>query len=85
MMLLAPKVGRDVAHKIVEEAARKSIAEGRRLSEALAEMPEVTRHLDAATIQHLDVPEEYLGCAEVFRGRLLEAAKNRKLPEPEKR
>jgi 3-carboxy-cis,cis-muconate cycloisomerase len=85
MMLLAPKVGRDVAHKIVEEAARKSIAEGRRLSEALAEMPEVTVHLDAATIQHLDVPEEYLGCAEVFRGRLMEAAKNRKLPEPEKR
>ncbi len=84
MMLLAPKVGRDVAHKIVEEATRKSVADDRRLSEVLAGMPEVTRHLDAATIRQLEVPEEYLGCAEIFRGRLLEAAKNRKSPEPEK-
>jgi 3-carboxy-cis,cis-muconate cycloisomerase len=83
MMLLAPKVGRDVAHKIVEEAARKSIAEGRRLAEVLADMPEVTQHLDAVTIQHLEVPEEYLGCAEAFRQRLLDAAEHRNSPEKE--
>jgi 3-carboxy-cis,cis-muconate cycloisomerase len=83
MMLLAPKVGRDVAHKIVEEASRRSIAEGRRLAEVLADMPEVTRHLDAATIQRLEVPEEYLGCAEAFRRRLLDAAEHRKLPAEE--
>jgi hypothetical protein len=30
-------------------------------------MPEVTRHLNAATLRRLESPEEYLGSAEIFR------------------
>ncbi len=71
MMLLAEKVGRDVAHKVLEEAARRSVAQARHLSEVLAEMPEVTRHLDRAALRDLEVPEQYLGAADEFRLRLL--------------
>jgi 3-carboxy-cis,cis-muconate cycloisomerase len=71
MMLLGNKLGRDVAHKLLEGATRKSIAEGRSLAGVLADMPEVTQHLDSATVRELDVPEQYLGMADEFRTRLL--------------
>ena len=71
MMLWAEKVGRDVAHQVLEEAARRSVAEARHLAEVLAEMPEVTRHLDTAALRDLEVPEQYLGVADEFRLRLL--------------
>lgn len=67
MMLLAPRIGRDTAHKLIESAARKSVQEGKRLASVLAEMPDVTKHLDAATLRKLEAPEEYLGSAEIFR------------------
>ena len=71
MMLLGAKIGRDVAHKILEGAARKSVNEGRNLAAVLAEIPEVTAHLSAADLKQLATPEQYLGCAEVFRKVLL--------------
>jgi 3-carboxy-cis,cis-muconate cycloisomerase len=71
MMLLAPKLGRDVAHKLLEEASRASAAQGRYLSEVLAEMPEVTKCLDAAMLRQIEAPEQYLGSAEAFRKALL--------------
>jgi 3-carboxy-cis,cis-muconate cycloisomerase len=78
MILLAPKLGRDVAHKLVEEATRKSVTLGRNLSEVLMEINEVTAHIDTSTLRQLEVPEEYLGSAEVFRQALLSSAKNSK-------
>jgi 3-carboxy-cis,cis-muconate cycloisomerase len=74
MMLLGEKVGCDAAHKLLDRATRQSVAEGRRLREVLGEMPEVSRHLDAATLRSIEVPEEYLGSAETFRKRLLSAS-----------
>jgi 3-carboxy-cis,cis-muconate cycloisomerase len=74
MMLLGPKLGRDVAHKLLETTSRKSAAEKRRLKDVLAEMPEVTRLLDKTTIAGLESPELYLGNAETFRERLLSSA-----------
>ena len=74
MMLLGPKLGRDVAHKVLEEATRTSIAQGRHLVEVLAEMREVTRHLDKATLDQLEAAEKYLGVAREFRKRLLSSA-----------
>jgi 3-carboxy-cis,cis-muconate cycloisomerase len=70
-LLLGQKLGRDAAHRLLEEAVRKSMAERRRLGEVLAEMPEVTQHLDAATLSKLESPEDYLGVCEDFRLRLL--------------
>jgi 3-carboxy-cis,cis-muconate cycloisomerase len=73
MMLLAPEIGRDKAHELLESAAKKAAAEGKRLVEALAQMPEAIRHLDSATLAKLEVPEEYLGSAEAFRRAQLES------------
>ena len=71
MMLLAPALGRDAAHRILEEASRRSISQQRHLAEVLVEIPEVTRHLDANVLSKLEMPEDYLGSAEAFRQRLL--------------
>lgn len=71
MMLLGEKLGRDAAHKLLEEATQRSVTQGRHLYEVLGEMPEVSRHLDRETLKKLEAPEEYLGSADAFRMRLL--------------
>lgn len=70
-MLLAAVLGREAAQKILEEAARRSVAEKCRLAEVLAEMPEATRVLDSHALRDLEKPEDYLGAAEALRQRLL--------------
>jgi 3-carboxy-cis,cis-muconate cycloisomerase len=70
MMLLGAKLGRDVAHKILEAAVRKGVEEGRHLAAVLAETPEVTAHLGSAELNELETPEQYLGSAEAFRKAL---------------
>jgi 3-carboxy-cis,cis-muconate cycloisomerase len=70
-MLLGGKIGRASAHAILEEAARRSSDQSRKLSEVLAEMPEAARHLDAAVLDSLETPEYYLGSAAEFQDRLL--------------
>jgi len=82
MLLLAPKMGRDVAHKTVEEATRKSVAEGKHLSEVLAEMPGVTSHIERSVLRQLETPEQYLGSAEIFREALVSSARGN--PKQEK-
>jgi adenylosuccinate lyase len=71
MMLLGARLGRDAAHELVGEAARKSAIESRPLTEVLSENPEVTSIIDTKTLRDLDAPEGYLGIAEQFRERLL--------------
>ncbi len=71
MMLLGPKVGRDVAHKVLEAAVKKSAEESRSLLAVLAEIPEVVTHLGLAELGQLEMPEQYLGSAEAFRQALI--------------
>jgi 3-carboxy-cis,cis-muconate cycloisomerase len=71
MMLLAAELGRDVAHKLVEEATQKAIAQNKDLSSLLAELPEVSSRLDRSVLDQLAIPEQYLGSAEAFRDALL--------------
>ncbi|HZR56594.1 MAG TPA: 3-carboxy-cis,cis-muconate cycloisomerase [Terriglobales bacterium] len=71
MMLLAEKIGRDGAHKLMEEATQKSIAQGRQLAEVLRGMPQVVQHIDNEILGELELPEKYLGAAEQFRLNLL--------------
>jgi 3-carboxy-cis,cis-muconate cycloisomerase len=71
MMLLGTKLGRDVAHRILEAAAKKSAEDGRKLSAVLAEIPEVTVHLGPAELGQLETPQQYLGSAEAFRKALV--------------
>ena len=71
MILLGAKLGRDVAHKVVEAAVRKSVKEGRHLAAVLAETAEVTTHLGRTELKELEEPEQYLGSAEAFRKALV--------------
>jgi 3-carboxy-cis,cis-muconate cycloisomerase len=75
MILLGKALGREAAHRILEEATRSSIKQGKHLAEVLAGMPEVTADMDAAAIRGLEDPEQYLGEAETFRQRLLDAGR----------
>ncbi|MGA8152070.1 MAG: 3-carboxy-cis,cis-muconate cycloisomerase [Terriglobales bacterium] len=77
MILLGSKLGRDVAHKVLEEATKNSVAQGRHLAEVLAEMPEITAHIDRDALQQLEMPEQYLGSAELFRRALLTSARGK--------
>jgi 3-carboxy-cis,cis-muconate cycloisomerase len=70
MMLLGAKVGRDVAHKVLEVAVRRSVKECRHLAAVLAETPELTAHLGRAELEELEISEQYLGAAEAFRKAL---------------
>ncbi|MGD1022567.1 MAG: 3-carboxy-cis,cis-muconate cycloisomerase [Candidatus Sulfotelmatobacter sp.] len=70
MILLGAKLGRDVAHKLVTVAVRKSVKEGKHLAAVLADTPEVTTHLGRAELKELETPEQYLGSAEAFRKAL---------------
>jgi 3-carboxy-cis,cis-muconate cycloisomerase len=74
-MMLAAKLGRDVAHEILEDAVRKSAKQKRHLAEVLAEVPEVAAQLDRAELRRLEVPEDYLGSAETFRKALISPKK----------
>jgi 3-carboxy-cis,cis-muconate cycloisomerase len=71
VMLLASRLGRDVAHRLLGEATRKSVAQGMHLSAVLSEMPEVTSQIEPSTLRQLELPEQYLGSAEAFRKALL--------------
>ena len=77
MMLLGAKLGRDVAHKILESATKTCVSNGRHLRDVLAENPEVKAHLDATVLQQLEIPERYLGSAEEFREALLSSRKEK--------
>lgn len=82
MMLLAATLGRDVAHKRVQDATRRSIADNQHLSTVLADMPEVSSRLGRSELEDLEVPEQYLGSAETFRKALLNTgSKRRHKPE----
>ena len=71
MLLLGAKLGRDVAHKIAQGAARKSVNENRNLAAVLAEIPEVNAQLSADELKQLETPEQYLGSAEAFRKAMI--------------
>jgi 3-carboxy-cis,cis-muconate cycloisomerase len=76
MILLGAKMGRDKAHKLLEDATRKSAEEGRHLRDVLKEMEAVGNEL-ASILQDLEDPNLYLGSAEQFRKRLLASAKQK--------
>ncbi len=76
-MLLAKKLGRDAARKVVEQAVQQSIANDREFANVLAEMPEAKKALDASTTKDLQSPEAYLGVAEQFRCSLVNPKANK--------
>ena len=71
MMMLGASLGRDAAHKLLQDAARQAEQSNRKLTDVLAAMPQVTNVISAVEIRSLDDPKAYLGAAEKFRRQLL--------------
>ncbi len=72
MMALAPHIGRQKAHDLVYDACRAA-AGGQDLQAALAAIPEIAAHLDAAQIAQLTDPANYTGLAGEMVDRLLDS------------
>ena len=66
MLALAPRMGRDQAHEIVEEASRIAVRDGVHLRDVLVKTPLITGHLDRAAINTLFDYERH-----AFRARQL--------------
>jgi 3-carboxy-cis,cis-muconate cycloisomerase len=73
---LAVHIGKAEAHKALEAASRKAIADNKHLRDVLAADPEVTRHLDSAELNRLFDPLAYTGAASQFIDRVVAASKN---------
>ena len=68
---LAHKMGRAAAHELLRDAAARAQRGRVNLAEVLKQMTAVTRHLDAAEIDRLLDPRNYLGSAQRFIEQVL--------------
>jgi 3-carboxy-cis,cis-muconate cycloisomerase len=74
MMGLAPVLGRGEAHHVVKHACDVALTEKVSLADALERDPAVSARLDRAAIEKLIDPSNYLGSAQGFIDRVLQAA-----------
>ena len=75
---LAPKLGREAAHALIEEACRRAVKRDKPLRDVLAKDAKVGQYLSASDLDRLFDPANYLGVAEQFVERVLLARANRK-------
>jgi len=71
---LGSKIGKQAAHHLLEESAKKAVAEHRSLQTVLGEQPAVTTHLSAAQLAELFDYLHYQGEAQAFIDRLIATA-----------
>jgi len=76
-MALSEKMGRSAAQQVVEAACGRAQDERRHLREVLAEDAQVGKYLSSAEIDGLFDPRKYLGAAEAFVDRVVEASRSR--------
>ena len=75
---LAPKLGRDAAHGLIEDACRRAIEQRKSLRDVLAKDARVGKILSTADLDRLLDPANYLGMSEQFVERVLAARTGRK-------
>lgn len=71
---LAEKLGKSVAHKLLEDASKRAHAEKRSLKDVLLHDPRVTAHIPAAELPKLFDPLSYQGVAQTLIDRLVASA-----------
>jgi 3-carboxy-cis,cis-muconate cycloisomerase len=71
---LAEKVGKAAAHKTIEQASRKSVAQKRHLKDILASDKDFTALIPARELETLFDPMNYQGVAQELIDRLLKSA-----------
>ena len=70
-MALAEKIGKNEAHRLVEEASKKAVREKTALRDVLAADPGISAQLDPAKIAQLFEPAAYQGVSQTLIDRLL--------------
>jgi 3-carboxy-cis,cis-muconate cycloisomerase len=75
---LAPKLGREAAHALIEEACRRALEQHKPLREVLAKDAKVGKLLSAADLDRLFDPANYLGMSDQFVERVLASRTGRK-------
>jgi 3-carboxy-cis,cis-muconate cycloisomerase len=70
-MALGATLGREAAHRLVERASKRAVAEEMTLHAVLAADPDVSAALDAESLARALRPDHYLGMAEAFTRRVL--------------
>jgi len=76
-MALGEKMGKPEAHEIVEAACKRALRDTRELRAILAADPKVSAHLSLADLDRLFDPHKYLGAAEEFVYRVVNASRGR--------
>ncbi len=71
---LAEKLGKSVAHKLIEDASKRAHAEKRSLKDVLLHDTRVTAHIPAAELPKLFDPLSYQGIAQTLIDRLVTSA-----------
>lgn len=74
-MAIANHIGKSAAHELIEEASRQVRETGRHLREVLGNDRAVTEFLTAAELDSLFAPENYLGVAEEWVDRVIDASR----------
>ena len=74
MMKAGSALGRDVAHKLVQDAIQRARASSEPLGQTLRGTAEIARVLTEDDLRMMDETDTYLGMAETFRRRLLASA-----------
>lgn len=74
-MALGIHIGKSAAHTLVGAASQQARESGKHLREVLAQNPVVIERLTARDLDRLFAPENYLGAAEEFVDRVLDASR----------
>ena len=77
MMGLGSKLGRNKAHDLLYDIARKAVQSGEHLIDALEAHPEIRKHADRKTLKKLVDPANYLGVAGPMVDRVLKGRKKK--------
>jgi 3-carboxy-cis,cis-muconate cycloisomerase len=74
-MALRDQIGKSAAQELLEAASRRVRESGKHLREVLAQNRAVTEHLTAAELDRLFAPENYMGVAEEWVDRVIDASR----------
>jgi 3-carboxy-cis,cis-muconate cycloisomerase len=77
MMGLGAKLGRNKAHDLLYDIARKAAQSGEHLLDALEANPEIRKHADRKMLKKLIEPANYLGVAGPMVDRVLKSRKKK--------
>lgn len=70
--LLARKIGKAAAHRVLEQASQRALAKGTSLLEELAQQPEVVQQCSREELARALDPREYLGATDAFIDAVIE-------------